>query len=114
MFRAELGTLRGVQATLELKPEAKPRFYRPRSVPYTIKGAIEKDLERLERSGIVEKVKYSNWAAPIVKSDGGIRICGDYKVTVNPSLKVDQYPVPTAEDLFATLARNSCMGGSLH
>ena len=107
VFRAELGTLRGVQATLELKPEAKPRFYRPRSVPYAIKGAIEKDLERLERSGIVEKVKYSDWAAPIVpvpKSDGGIRICGDYKVTVNPSLKIDQYPVPTAEDLFATLA----------
>ena len=59
------------------------------------------------RIGVLEKVKYSDWAAPIVlvpKSDGGIRICGDYKVTINPELKVDQYPVPMAEDLFATLA----------
>ena len=52
-------------------------------------------------------MKCSDWAAPIVpvpKSDGGIRICGDYKVTINPALEVDQFPMPTPEDLFATLA----------
>ena len=83
------------------------RFHKPRSVPYAIRSAIEQDLERLESSGIIEKVQYSDWVAPVVpvpKGDGGIRLCGDYKVTVNPVLKVDQYPVPTPEDLFATLA----------
>jgi len=107
IFRKELGTVQGVQVHLEVDPTVQPRFHKPRSVPYAIKGAIEQDLERLERNGIIEKVQYSDWAAPIVpvpKSDGSIRICGDYKVTVNPVLKVDQYPVPTAEDLFATLA----------
>ncbi len=107
VFGSGLGTLRGIQAKLELKPNARPRFHKPRSVPYAIKGAIEQDLERLVRIGVLDKVKYSDWAAPIVpvpKRDGGIRLCGDYKVTVNPELKVDQYPVPTTEDLFATLA----------
>ena len=107
VFKEELGTLKGIQASLEVEPNSKPRFHRPRSVPYALKDAIEQDLERLEREGIIEKVAYSDWAVPVVpvpKADGGLRLCGDYKVTVNPVLKVNQYPMPTPEDLFATLA----------
>ena len=79
----------------------------PCSVPYSLKGGIEQDLERLETLGVIEKVQYSDWAAPIVpvqKADGTVRLCGDYKVTVNPALKVDQYLVSKPEDLFAMLA----------
>ena len=99
--------MEGVQAHLEVDPTAQPQFHNPCSVPYTLKGAIEQDLERLEWIGVIEKVQYSDWAAPIVpvpKSDGTVRICEDYKVTVNPVLKIDQYLVPTAEDLSETLA----------
>lgn len=45
-----------------------------------------KELDRFVAEGVLECVKSSEWAAPIVavlKKDGGIRICGDYKVTIN-------------------------------
>ena len=88
-------------------PEATPKFYRPRSVPYAIKGKIEQELQRLEHEGVVSKVVESEWAAPIVpvmKSDGSVRLCGDYKVTVNQAIKSDSYPLPRTEDILASLA----------
>ena len=40
----------------------------------------------------------------MVKQDGSIRICGDYKVTVNQAAKRDMYPLPQVDDLLASLA----------
>jgi Reverse transcriptase (RNA-dependent DNA polymerase) len=53
-------------------------------------------------------VQHSEWVALIVvvpKANGSVRICGDFKVTFNPHLNVDQYPLPVPEDLFASLER---------
>lgn len=57
---------------------------------------------------ILEPIQHAEWAAPIVpvlKSDQSVRICGDFKVTVNRASRVDKYPIPKIEDLLATLAR---------
>ena len=56
--------------------------------------------------GALSPISWSEWASPIVvvpKPDGSIRICGDFRVTVNPSLKIDQYPLPRVEDILVTL-----------
>ena len=95
------------EATLEVRPDARPQFFKARPVPLAIKPSIEEELDKLEASGVVKKVGSSEWAAPIVpvpKKNGQFRICGDFKVTINQALDVDQYPLPKLEDLFASLA----------
>ena len=94
------------QAKLRVRPGTTPVFHRPRPVPFAVKDTSERELQRLVEAGIVEKVIHSEWAAPVVvvpKEDGKIRLCGDYKVTVNKSLEVDQHPLPRPDDLFAAL-----------
>ena len=57
--------------------------------------------------GILEPVKFSPWATPVVpvlKRDGSIRLCGDYKVTVNRETVTETYPLPRVEDLLSSLA----------
>ena len=110
LFADELGTVQPYKATLRVQPDATPRFFKPRPVPFAVKEAIGKELDQLEQQGILQKVSHSDWAAPIVpvpKKNGRFRICGDYKVTVNQVLDVEQYPLPKPEELFATLAGGS-------
>ncbi len=93
-------------SSLDVDSTAQPKFHKPCPAPYSLRTPIKQDLKCLEESGVREKVTHSDWAAPIVsvpKPDGSVRICGNYKVTMNPVLKVDQYPLPSPEDLFAML-----------
>ena len=93
VFRPELGTMKGIQAHLDVESTAQPKFHKPRPVPYALR-TIEQELKRLEETaGVLKRVAHADWAAPIVpvpKPDGSVRICGDYKVTVHPVLRADQ------------------------
>ncbi len=108
IFKPGLGTLKGYKAKIHVDPDAKPRFCKARTVPYAMRDMVEQELERLTQEGIIEPVQFADWAAPIVpvlKSGGkSIRICGDFKATVNQVSKLDKYPIPKIEDLFANLA----------
>ena len=106
LFKDELGTMVGVTAKLHIKSDTVPKFCRARAAPYALRDAIEKDINRLQKLGVLEKVQYSDWATPVVpvpKPDGSVRLCGDFKVTLNPMLQVDQHPLPKPEDLLTIL-----------
>ena len=108
VFQKELGTMTEQHtAKLYVCENTKPKFHKARPVPYALKPAINAKLDELIALGILEPVTHSEWAAPCVivpKANNSVRICGDYKVTINPYLDVDKYPLPTPQDLFATLA----------
>ncbi|XP_070381275.1 uncharacterized protein [Dermacentor albipictus] len=65
------------------------------------------ELQRLQREGIIRPVRTAEWAAPLVpvlKKDGKIRLCGEFKVTVNRAADIETYPVPRVEEIWAQLA----------
>ena len=83
VFDSKLGTLNDTTVTIHLDPTAQPRFCKARTVPYALKGKIEKELDRLVQQGVIEPIYFSEWAPPIVpalKKDGTVKICGDYKL----------------------------------
>ena len=85
VFGDALGTLRSFKAELYVK-NTKPIYCKARPVLYTIRSLVESELDKLVRQKILEPLSFSNWAAPIVsvmKPDKSIRICGDFKQTVN-------------------------------
>ena len=76
-------------------------------MPFALRKNIEQELQQLEDANILTKVSYSSWAERIVavpKKDGKLRICDEYKVTINPSLEIEKHPLPKMDDLFATLS----------
>ena len=108
VFNPNLGSLRGYTAKIHLEDNAVPRFYKARPVPIAIKPMIEKELDHLVEQKVLQPIEFADWAAPIVpvlKSDKkSIRICGDFKVTINQVSKLDRYPIPKVEDLFTALS----------
>ncbi|XP_073963079.1 uncharacterized protein [Choristoneura fumiferana] len=85
---------------------ARPVFLRARPLAFALREPVERALEQLVRDGVLTPVDRSDWATPIVpvvKKDGNIRICADYKLTLNKVLEVDRYPLPKVEDLLARL-----------
>lgn len=107
IFTPELGTVKGVKATLHVKEGAVPVFHKARPVPYSLRPAVEKELTRMQEEGVITQVDFSEWATPLVlvpKTDGSIRLCGDYRSTVNQGIHVDTYPIPTPEEVHTKLA----------
>ena len=100
VFDEKLGKLKDFKAKLYIDPRAKPVFYKPRQVPHALKQKIEVELNNLVEKGIIQPVKHATWAAPVVpilKPDGSLRLCRDYKVTINKFSKTESYPLPRIE-----------------
>lgn len=101
------GTIKDFQVELDIEENARPIFFKPYTVPYGLRDAMESEVERLLNLGIIYPVRNSAWASSVVivnKADGSIRMCVDCKVTINKYLKADHYPLPRIDDLLSSLA----------
>ena len=104
---SEAGCLKGPPVKLVVNGNSQPKFYRPRSLPLLWKPLVEEELRNLQQKGIISPVQFSPWAAPLVpvlKKNGKMRLCGDFKLTINQASPTETYPLPHAEELFSKLA----------
>ena len=88
-FKEGLGKIKGMEVKIHMEPGAQPQFFQPWTVPLALRARVEKELEKLVEEKVIEPVQFSEWAAPIpvFKENGSVRICSDYKVTVNKFAK---------------------------
>lgn len=108
LFKEELGGYKYEEVELEMDSNSKPIFVKPPPVPFAFKKMLEDELDRLEKEGAIVKVDNSEWGTPLlpVIKNGKMRLCADYKVTVNKALKNDNYP--RVEELFAAMEGGEC------
>ena len=111
VFTEKLGCLKDFKVKIPVPEGVEPKFCRARRLPYAMTSRVDDDLDRIEKQGVWKRVEYSQWAAPIVvvlkdprDPTGPIRICGDYKQTVNKVAPLDSYPIPSTVDQLATLS----------
>ncbi|XP_043476691.1 uncharacterized protein LOC122507831 [Leptopilina heterotoma] len=74
IFSTNPGKLKGPQVSVHFKPDARPVF----------------------------SLDYAEWASPthvVARKNGGIRITGNYKSTLNPQIIIDEHPIPKTEHI---------------
>lgn len=97
VFKKKNTPIIGFEVNIELKPGAIPRFLKAAVPPYALRPKIEEKFKEMVENGIVKPVDYSDWGTQLVvvpKNSGDIRICGNYKITLNPQILNNCHPIP--------------------
>ena len=106
VFTHSLGLYKHAKISINLKPNARPVFFKPRTIPLAYKKPLEEQLSNMMAEGILTPVDASEWATPlvpIIKSDGQQRICADYRSTINKWIMEETYALPRIDEIFSKL-----------
>ncbi|KAI5718631.1 hypothetical protein M8J77_024284 [Diaphorina citri] len=104
-----LGKLKDKQVHLHVDPDVQPVANQHRRIPVHQRKAVEAEIERLEKQGIVEKVSGPTpWVSPVVlvpkaSDPKAIRLCVDMRVP-NKAIKRERHITPTIDDLVSELS----------
>ncbi|XP_013917976.1 PREDICTED: uncharacterized protein K02A2.6-like [Thamnophis sirtalis] len=108
VFDGQLDSYKSTPISLNLDPQVAPIRLKARRVPFALRAKVDAELDKLLAQGILEPVDHSHWETPIVvpvKPNGLVRICADYKSTINLGLQANPYPVPIVQHLLYSLGR---------
>ena len=100
IFDGTLGEWKTEPVEFELKEGAKPHSQRFYPMPHIYKETFKKEIKRLVRLGVLEKVNESEWGSPtfiIPKKDNTVRVISDFR-RLNTKIKRKPYPLPRISD----------------
>lgn len=121
IFDGKLETYSGKLVSFNLDLAVAPVRLKPRCIPFALKSKVNAELDKLIGQGVLEPVDHSKWETPIVtliKPDGSIHLCTDYKCTINHTfppinhtLPANAYPVHVVQHLLHSLGKilSPCM-----
>ena len=84
---------------LNIKPDAKPVKQQQRQFRPNIMEAIEAEVHKLIACGFIREEQHPDWVAdivPVLKKNGKIRICIDYR-DLNIACPKDEFPLPITD-----------------
>ena len=97
----KLGTFPGPPYKINLKPNSQPFCSRPYNIPHAIKPIAKREIDRLEKNGVLRKIHYSRYGAPCMflpKKNGGVRFVTDFR-KLNLQIQRHPYPLPDVKDV---------------
>ena len=104
--RGGVGKVQNKEVKLHIDPDVTPRQQFHQRIPFLVREDVEKELERLEKLDIIEKVEGPTpWVILIVivpKKSGEVRVCVDMQ-EANKAINREKHLLPTIDDLIADL-----------
>ena len=96
---------------IELHKDATASSRPPYQVPIHLRGEVNKELDKLLSSNIIEPSQATDWCAPIVpvrKPDKSIRLCIDYR-EINRMTPLDRHIIPTLPQILDNIGHASVL-----
>ena len=103
-----LGKLKGRKVKLHVDENVTPTAQQHRRIPFHIREQVEKELDRLEKLDVIEKVEGPTpWVSPIVaapkpNAPNQIRLCVDMR-KANDAIRRERHVTPTIDDIIFKL-----------
>ena len=105
IFDGTLGKWDTEPVDFEMKEGATPHSQRYYPMPRIHKETLKKEIKRLCKLGVLERVQESEWGSPtfiIPKKNGTVRFISDFR-KLNTKLKRKPYPLPRISDTLQNL-----------
>ena len=97
--------------------DAAPAFTPPYRIAEQWRDQISAQIQQWLDEGVIKRVPFSRWNVPLVavrKSDGSLRLCGDFRRLNKLLVNDDRFPLPDIHDVLRRLTVDgNCIFSSL-